>query len=55
MSGATFATALRREDGQTLAEYSMILAVVVPAIIAGLVLMGGAIANRFMIFLGYLS
>jgi Flp pilus assembly pilin Flp len=44
---------LRRKDGQTMAEYSVILAVLVTGIIAALTLMGVAIADQFLQFLGY--
>jgi Flp pilus assembly pilin Flp len=46
---------LHREDGQTMAEYSVILAVLITGIIAALSLMGVAIAGRFLTFLGYLA
>jgi Flp pilus assembly pilin Flp len=36
----------RREDGQTMAEYGVILAVITPAIVAVLALMSDAIATR---------
>ena len=55
MSGPSVATHFRREDGQTLAEYSLILAIIVTGVIASLVVLGGANANRFLIFLGFLS
>ena len=35
----------RREEGQTMAEYGVILAVITAAIIAALVLLSGNIAN----------
>jgi Flp pilus assembly pilin Flp len=37
----------RRETGQTMAEYSVILAVITPAIVAVLVLYSGAMVNAF--------
>jgi Flp pilus assembly pilin Flp len=37
----------RREDGQTMAEYSVILAVITPAIVAALTLLGFTIAGHF--------
>ena len=36
----------RREDGQTMAEYGVILAVITPAIVAVLALMSDSIATR---------
>lgn len=38
-------TSLRREEGQTMAEYGVILAVITAAIIAALVLLSGNIGN----------
>jgi Flp pilus assembly pilin Flp len=35
----------RREDGQTMAEYGVILAVITPAIVAVIALMSSAIAD----------
>jgi Flp pilus assembly pilin Flp len=35
----------RREDGQTMAEYSVILAVITPAIVVAIALMAGSIAS----------
>jgi Flp pilus assembly pilin Flp len=46
---------LRREDGQTMAEYSVILAVLVTGVIAALSFLGVAIAGRFLTFLGFLT
>jgi Flp pilus assembly pilin Flp len=37
----------RRETGQTMAEYSVVLAVITPAIVAVLVLYSGAMVNAF--------
>jgi Flp pilus assembly pilin Flp len=37
----------RRETGQTMAEYSVILAVITPAIVAVLVLYSGAMLDAF--------
>jgi Flp pilus assembly pilin Flp len=39
---------LRREDGQTMAEYGVILAVITPAIVAVLALLSTTIGNRFL-------
>jgi len=35
----------RREDGQTMAEYGVILAVITPAIVAAIALMSSSIAD----------
>jgi Flp pilus assembly pilin Flp len=39
---------LRREDGQTMSEYGVILAVITPAIVAVLALLSATIGNRFL-------
>ena len=39
---------LRREDGQTMSEYGVILAVITPAIVAVLALLSTTIGNRFL-------
>jgi Flp pilus assembly pilin Flp len=39
--------AWRREDGQTMAEYGVILAVITPAIVAALTLLAFTIADHF--------
>jgi Flp pilus assembly pilin Flp len=44
---------LRREDGQTMAEYGVILAVLITGVIAAMTLMGVAIADQFLQFLSY--
>lgn len=36
----------RREDGQTMAEYGVILAVITPAIVAVLALMSSSLADK---------
>jgi Flp pilus assembly pilin Flp len=41
---------MRREAGQTFAEYSVILAVITPAIVFTLSLLSGRIANFFSAF-----
>jgi Flp pilus assembly pilin Flp len=46
---------LRREDGQTMAEYGVILAVITPAIVAVLALLSTTIGNRFLAVLDFLS
>ncbi|HYY32199.1 MAG TPA: hypothetical protein VE693_01265 [Gaiellaceae bacterium] len=35
----------RREDGQTMAEYGVILAVITPAIVLAIALMAGSVAS----------
>ena len=47
--GVVFA-ATRREDGQTVAEYSVILGVITPAIILVLSLLSGKVAGFFTSF-----
>ncbi len=44
-----------REDGQTMAEYSIVLAVIAPLIVAVLALLSGAVAARLQTVAGYLS
>jgi Flp pilus assembly pilin Flp len=39
--------AWRREDGQTMAEYGVILAVITPAIVAALTLLAFTLAGHF--------
>ena len=38
---------LRREEGQTMTEYGILLALIAVAVIAALVLLGGKISNVF--------
>jgi Flp pilus assembly pilin Flp len=45
----------RREDGQTMAEYGVILAVITPAIVAAIALMATAIADNIGAIAGFLS
>jgi Flp pilus assembly pilin Flp len=47
--------ALRREDGQTMAEYGVILAVITPVIVAALTLFGLTIAGQFQAIAGFFS
>jgi Flp pilus assembly pilin Flp len=46
---------LRREDGQTMSEYGVILAVITPAIVAVLALLSTTMGNRFLGVLEFLS
>jgi Flp pilus assembly pilin Flp len=46
---------LRREEGQTMAEYSVILAVITPAIILAIALMATGIAGNLMDIVGFLT
>jgi len=39
-------TTIRREDGQTMSEYAIVLAVITPAIVAALALLSDGFANR---------
>ena len=47
--------ALCRDEGQTMAEYGVILAVITPAIVAALALLSTTIGNRFLAVLDFLS
>ena len=44
---------LKGEDGQTMSEYAIVLAVITPAIVAAFALLSDAVANRIMTFIGY--
>jgi Flp pilus assembly pilin Flp len=46
---------LRREDGQTMSEYGVILAVITPAIVAVLALLSMTVGNRFLAVLENIS
>jgi Flp pilus assembly pilin Flp len=46
---------LRRDDGQTMSEYGVILAVITPAIVAVLALLSTTVGNRFLAVLEYMS
>jgi Flp pilus assembly pilin Flp len=46
---------LTREDGQTMAEYSIVLAVITPLIVAVLALLSSTVAERLQTIAGYLS
>jgi Flp pilus assembly pilin Flp len=52
MSGLHF---WRREDGQTMAEYGVILAVITPAIVAGIALMSSSIASTIAEIASFLT
>ena len=45
----------RREDGQTMAEYGVILAVITPAIVAAIALLAFAIAGNFQAIADFFS
>jgi Flp pilus assembly pilin Flp len=45
----------RREDGQTMAEYGVVLAVITPAIVAVLALLGFTLAGHFQTVADFLS
>lgn len=47
--------ALRSEKGQTMAEYSVILAVITPAIIVAIALMATGVADNLMDVVGFLA
>jgi Flp pilus assembly pilin Flp len=46
---------LQQEDGQSMAEYSVILAVITPAIILAIALMATGIAGNLMDIVGFLT
>ena len=46
---------LRREDGQTMAEYSVILAVITPAIVLAIALMATGVADNVLDIVGFLN
>ena len=46
---------LRREDGQTMAEYSVILAVITPAIVLAIALMATGVADNLLDVVGFLN
>ena len=45
----------RREDGQTMAEYGVILAVITPAIVAAIALLAFVIAGNFQSIADFFS
>ena len=46
---------LRREEGQTMSEYAVVLAVITPAILAALALLSDRVAARLDFVRGFLS
>ena len=46
---------LRREQGQTMTEYAVVLAVITPAIIAALALISDGFVARLQTVTGYLT
>jgi Flp pilus assembly pilin Flp len=46
---------MRREDGQTMSEYAVILGVITPAIIVALGLLSGAVQGRIETVIGFFS
>ncbi len=46
---------LRRDDGQTMTEYAVVLAVVTPAIVAALALLSDAFVERLMTLVSLLG
>ncbi len=46
---------LRREEGQTMAEYSVILAVITPVIVLAIALMATGIGDNLMDVVGFLA
>jgi Flp pilus assembly pilin Flp len=45
----------RRDDGQTMSEYAVVLAVITPAIVAALALLSDSFVNRLETVAGYFS
>ncbi len=45
--------ARRREDGQTMAEYAVVLAVITPAIVAAFAVLSDAVADRVNGVIGF--
>ncbi len=48
-------TKIRREDGQTMSEYAVILGVITPAIIVALGLLSEAVRARLETVIGFFS
>ena len=46
---------LRREEGQTMTEYAVVLAVITPAIVAAFALLSDGVMNRLATVAGYLT
>jgi Flp pilus assembly pilin Flp len=49
------AAALRRQDGQTMAEYAVVLAVITPLIVTILTLLGGNISSEISKIANYIN
>jgi Flp pilus assembly pilin Flp len=47
--------ARRREDGQTMAEYAVVLAVITPAIVAAFAILSDAVAERVGTVIAFFS
>ena len=45
---------LRRDDGQTMAEYAVVLAVITPAILVALTLLSDRVQSRLETVVGFL-
>ena len=50
-----FTQLTRREDGQTMAEYAVVLAVITPALVLVLATMSNAIVARLQTVAGFLT
>jgi Flp pilus assembly pilin Flp len=46
---------LRREDGQTMAEYAVVIGVITPIIVLAFAAMSDAVASRLETIVGFLS
>jgi Flp pilus assembly pilin Flp len=46
---------LRREDGQTMAEYAVVLAVITPAIVLAFAALSDSVASRLETVVGFLT
>ena len=50
-----FTQLIRREDGQTMTEYAVVLGVITPVLVILFATMGGAIAARLQTVAGFLT
>ena len=55
VSALGFKQLIRREDGQTMSEYAVVLAVITPAILAALALLSDRVAARLDFVRAFLS
>jgi Flp pilus assembly pilin Flp len=55
VSAMGFRQLTRRDDGQTMAEYAVVLGVITPALVIVFATMGGAIVARLQTVAGFLT